>query len=158
MDAEQSQKQYLHALLTQKVKDQRVLQELEDQRELWSKRLQLAKDHGRGDLIKAAEERLAEIELSIPEIQGRIALDQREIDAARSDLSDAEIDGSRAMNRAQTEALVNQLQKASGTGEPDPLDFEAVKKAEQKAIEDEIAEIESDSELDALRKRLKEER
>jgi hypothetical protein len=154
MDREQSEKQYLLGLLTQKKKDERRLAELIDEIELWKKRLALAKDHGREDLISAAEGHLAELELAIPDMKGKIAMLNRDISVARGEVADAHIDAERGMSRAETDALVQHLGQAAGTAEPDPLDSDAQKKAEQRSIKREIEDIEGDMALDALRKKL----
>jgi hypothetical protein len=154
MDREQSEKQYLLGLLTQKKKDERRLAELIDEIELWKKRLALAKDHGREDLISAAEGHLAELELAILDMKGKIAMLNRDISVARGEVADAHIDAERGMSRAETDALVQHLGQAAGTAEPDPLDFDAQKKAEQRSIKREIEDIEGDMALDALRKKL----
>jgi phage shock protein A len=157
MEREQIEKQYLLSLLTQKKQAERKMTELEDEMALWRKRLELAREHGREDLITAAEARLAELELSLPEFKGRIALLDRDISVARGEVTDAKIDGDRAMSRARTDALVQQLQTASGTGEPDPLDFNAVKREEERSVKKEIDKLEGDMALEELRKRLKDE-
>ncbi len=154
MKLSDSEKQYMLTLETEKKRAEIQLSNLEEQKQQWTERLSLAEQHAREDLISAAQGRLTEIETGISSLKSDIAVRVGEIEKQRSTVRDSLIDDGRILSRAQTQALVDQLETIAGLKTDDPLEQQKNQINEARKTEREIADIEADMELQSLKEKL----